>query len=193
MDSLIFLIIIGVLLAFVIGIYNRLVKLRNQVRSGFAQIDVELTRRHDLIPNLVASVQGYMKHERETLDAVVTARNEAAQGLKRTDPTDPVTIKNLATAEATLSSGLGKLFALMENYPDLKANQNMLNLQDKLSATENTLAFSRQAFNDAVMTYNTSCESFPANVFAGFFGFSPAGFFRVDSAEVRDAPDVSFT
>jgi len=193
MDSIILLILIGGTVAFIIGIYNRLIKLRNKVRNGFAQIDVELTRRYDLVPNLVASVQAYMTHERETLDAVVRARNSAAKGLKKTNPDDPGSVAELAMADAALTASLGKLFALMESYPDLKANQNMLTLQRQLATTENKVAFARQAFNDAVNTYNTACESFPANLFTHLFGFTPATFFTLESADQRAAPKVSFT
>jgi LemA protein len=193
MDSIIFLIIIGGAIAFVIGIYNRLIGLRNKVRNGFAQVDVELTRRYDLIPNLVASVQAYMTHERETLDAVVKARNSATKDLQRSNPDNPGSIAELGMADAALTAGLGKLFALMESYPDLKANQNMLTLQGQLATTENKVAFARQAFNDAVNAYNTSCESFPANLFTNLFGFKPAAFFTVESADQRAAPKVAFT
>ena len=193
MDSIIFLIIIGGALALIVGIYNRLVSLRNKVRNGFAQVDVELTRRYDLIPNLVSRVQAYMTHERETLDAVNKARNSATKNLKRSNPDNSDTITELGIADAALTASLSKLFALAESYPDLKANQNMLTLQRQLATTENKVAFARQAFNDSVNTYNTACESFPANLFANLFGFEPASFFKVESADQRSAPKVSFT
>jgi len=193
MGSIIFLVIVLGLIAFVISLYNRLVSLRNRVRNGFSQIDVQLTRRYDLIPNLVESVKGYMAHEKDTLEAVIEARNSAMAGLKNVDPTDPTTIQALAAAETTLGGSLGKLFALVESYPDLKANENMLKLQEELSTTENKVAFARQAFNDAVMTYNTACESFPANIIAGVFRFNPSAFLEIESEEKRAVPDVSFT
>jgi len=193
-----FWILIGiVLLAAVYGvsIYNRLIDLRNRVKNGFSQIDVQLTRRYDLIPNLVEAVKGYMKHERETLEAVITARNAAVAGLKKAaaDPTDPAAIRELSGAEATLGGVLGRLFALAEAYPDLKANQNMLHFQEELTSTENRVAFARQAFNDAVMTYNTARENFPNNIVANMFTFKAAEFLKIDSEEKRAAPQVSFT
>jgi len=193
MDSIFFLIIVGGALALLIGLYNRLVRLRNNVRNGFAQVDVQLTRRYDLIPNLVESVKAYMTHERDTLNAVIKARNSAAKSLKQVNAVDPETVQSLSAAELSLTGSLGKLFALMESYPDLKANQNMLTLQKELSATEGRVALSRRAFNDAVMTYNTACESFPANLIAGFFGFRSTEFFEADETTVRTAPKVSFT
>ena len=155
----IFVAIIVVLVFWAISIYNQLVNLRNRVKNGFSQIDVQLTRRYDLIPNLVEAVKGYMKHERETLEAVINARNAASAGLKAAaaDPTNAKAITELAGAEAALGGALGRLFALSEAYPDLKANQNMMQFQEELSSTENRVAFARQAFNDAVMTYNNGC------------------------------------
>ena len=192
---LIFLGLIVVLAVFGIGIYNRLVNSRNRVKNAFAQIDVQLTRRYDLIPNLVESVKGYMKHERETLEAVINARNAAASGLTaaKADPANADAIKELAAAEATLGGALGRLFALAEAYPDLKANENMLRFQEELASTENKVAFARQAFNDAVLTYNNTRENFPNNIVAGMFRFEPASFLDIESEEKRTVPEVSFT
>ncbi len=177
-----------------IGIYNKLVQLRNRVRNGFSQIDVQLTRRYDLIPNLVEAVKGYMKHERATLEAVIGARNRAASGLKAAaaDPSNAKAIEELAGAEAALGGTLGQLFALVEAYPDLKANQNMLQLQEELGTTENKVAFARQAFNDSVMVYNTASENFPNSIIAGIFGFQLAQFMEIEAEEKREAPQVSF-
>lgn len=192
---LIFLGLIVVLAVFGIGIYNRLINSRNRVKNAFAQIDVQLTRRYDLIPNLVESVKGYMKHERETLEAVINARNAAASGLTaaKADPANADAIKELAAAEATLGGALGRLFALAEAYPDLKANENMLRFQEELASTENKVAFARQAFNDAVLTYNNTRENFPNNIVAGAFRFEPASFLDIESEEKRTVPEVSFT
>jgi LemA protein len=180
---------------FFISIYNRLVNLRNGVKNAFSQIDVQLTRRYDLIPNLVEAVKGYMKHERETLDAVINARNAAVTGLKAAgaNPSDPEAIRQLAGAEAALQGSLGKMFALAEAYPDLKANQNMMQFQEELASTENKVAFARQAFNDAVMTYNNGRENFPNNILAGMFNFNPAEHLEIEAPEKREAPKVSFT
>jgi len=195
MEGLIFLGILFAIAVFFIGIYNKLVNLRNGVKNGFAQIDVQLTRRHDLIPNLVEVAKGYMKHERETLEGVITARNAAVSGLKNAsaNPSDAGSIKELAGAEAMLTGALGKLFALAEAYPDLKANQNMLALQEELSSTENKVAFSRQAFNDTVMSFNNARENFPNNLIANFFNFKPAELLEIETPEKRAVPDVSFT
>src|SRR5690606_17935877 len=178
MELLIIVIILAAVVFWAIAIYNRLVGLRNRVRNAFAQIDVQLTRRYDLIPNLVEAVKGYMGHERGTLEAVINARNAASTQLKQAaiDPSDPNAIRALGEAEATLAGTLGRLFALAEAYPDLKANQNMLHLQEELASTENKVAFARQAFNDSVMTYNTACESFPSNLVAKNFDFKTAEF-----------------
>jgi LemA protein len=194
MSGTIILALIAVMAIFVISLYNRLVGLRNAVKNGFAQIDVQLTRRHDLIPNLVETAKGYMTHERETLEAVITARNTAINGLRQAsaNPSDGAAIQELAGAEAALSGTLGRLFALAESYPDLKANQNMLALQEELSSTENKIAFSRQAFNDAVMSFNIARESFPANFVAGFFNFKEAQQLQIESPEKRAVPNVSF-
>ena len=178
-----------------VGIYNRLVNERNRVRNAFAQIDVQLTRRHDLIPNLVEAVKGYMKHERETLEAVIKARNVAVSALDaaKADPANAGAIQKLGGAESALGSVLGRLFALSEAYPDLKANQNMMQFQEELASTENKVAFSRQAFNDAVMGYNNTAENFPNNVIANTFRFELASFLEIEAEEMRDAPEVSFT
>jgi LemA protein len=179
---------------FVIGVYNRLVAYRNRFKNAFSQIDVQLKRRHDLIPNLVETVKGYMQHERETLEAVVQARN-AAVGATRAaaaSPGDPAAMNSLAGAESQLNGALGRLFALAEAYPDLKANQNMLSLQEELGSTENKVAFARQAYNDAVMQYNTRRETFPDVVVANFFNFTEARLFELDSEKEREAPRVSF-
>ena len=193
-----FLVFLGILAAIVfwaIGIYNRLINQRNRVRNAFAQIDVQLTRRHDLIPNLVEAVKGYMKHERETLEAVINARNSASSSLDaaKSDPANAQAIKELGQSEGALTAALGRLFALSEAYPDLKANQNMMQLQEELASTENKVAFSRQAFNDSVLQYNNSVQNFPNNVIAGFFSFDAASFLEIDSPEKREAPEVDFT
>jgi LemA protein len=191
----IFLAIIVAIILYAIGIYNSLVNFRNRVKNGFAQIDVQLTRRYDLIPNLVEAVKGYMKHERETLDAVISARNTAVSNLEaaKADPSNADAIKKLGAAEGLLGGALGRLFALSEAYPDLKANQNMMQLQEELASTENKVAFSRQAFNDAVLSYNNKVENFPNNIIAGTFRFELASFLDIQSEEKREVPDVAFT
>jgi LemA protein len=178
-----------------IGAYNGLVTLRNRFRNAFAQIDVQLKRRYDLIPNLVEVAKGYLKHERETLEAVIAARNIAASAGARAaaNPGDPAAMQQLVGAEATLTGTLGRLFALSEAYPDLKANQNMAQLTEELTSTENKVSFARQSFNDAVMAYNTRREVFPTNLVAGVFNFGPAEFFQVASEAERQAPKVSFS
>jgi LemA protein len=193
MGWIILAVIAGVIL-FAISIYNRLVAGRNRFKNAFAQIDVQLTRRYDLIPNLVEIAKGYMSHERETLEAVVNARNMAVAGLKAAakDPSDGDAMKNLAQAEQGLSGALGRLFALSEAYPDLKANENMMQLSEELTTTENKVAFARQAYNDAVMLYNTLRESFPNNFFAGWFSFNAAELLEIEDEEKRSAPKVSF-
>ena len=193
-----FLIFLGIIVAIVfwaIGIYNSLVNERNRVRNAFAQIDVQLTRRYDLIPNLVEAVKGYMKHERETLEAVIAARNTAVSSLEaaKADPANAEAIRKLGESEGALGGVLSRLFALSEAYPDLKANQNMMQFQEELASTENKVAFSRQAFNDSVLSYNNTAENFPNNVIAGTFSFDLASFLEIDSEEKRDVPDVSFT
>ncbi len=192
---LVFLAIVAVIVFWAIGMYNRLINERNRVRNGFAQIDVQLTRRHDLIPNLVEAVKGYMKHERETLDAVIAARNSAVRDLDaaKSDPANAEAIRQLGESEGHLGAALGRLFALAEAYPDLKANENMMQFQEELASTENKVAFARQAFNDAVMGYNNSVENFPNNVIAGMFNFQKSSFLEIEAEEMRAAPDVAFT
>ena len=192
---LIFLAIIAAIVMWGVGIYNRLVNERNRVKNAFAQIDVQLTRRYDLIPNLIEAVKGYMKHERETLDAVITARNAASSSLDaaKADPSNALAMQELGASEGALTGALGRLFALSEAYPDLKANQNMMQFQEELTSTENKVAFSRQAFNDTVLQYNNSVQNFPNNLIAGFFSFALASFLEIDSEEKRDVPEVSFT
>lgn len=177
-----------------VGLYNRLVSLRNRFKNAFAQIDVQLTRRYDLIPNLVETAKGYMKHERETLEAVINARNQAASAAKQASsaPQDAGAIQKLIGAEGVLTGALGRMFALMENYPDLKANENMMQLSEELTSTENRVAFARQAFNDSVTTYNISRESFPARLIASTFGFQPASLLEIEDSKKREAPQVSF-
>jgi LemA protein len=191
---IILLVVLFILIAWSVSIYNKLVALRNRFKNAFAQIDVQLKRRYDLIPNLVEIAKSYMKHERETLEAVIQARNMAQQAEKQAaaQPDDPAAIRNLMGAEQTLTGSLGKLFALSENYPDLKANQNMMQLSEELSSTENKIAFARQAFNDSVMNYNTYREMFPNTMFAGMFGFAPAQQFIIENEAERVAPKVSF-
>ncbi len=179
----------------VMGAYNGLVTLRNRFKNAFAQIDVQLKRRYDLIPNLVETVKGYMKHERDTLEAVIQARNAASSAGTRAaaNPGDPAAMQQLMGAEAALTGTLGKLFALSEAYPDLKANQNMAQLMEELASTENKVSFARQAYNDAVMAYNTKREVFPSNLIAGTFNFGPAELFQVTNEAERAAPKVAFT
>ena len=191
------LVILGIAAAVIlygIVLYNNLVSLRNRVKNGFSQIDVQLTRRHDLIPNLVEAVKGYMSHERGTLDDVVRARNVAVTGLQNAaaDPSNPEAIKQLGAAEGALNGALGRLFALAEAYPDLKASQNMMQFQEELASTENKVAFARQAFNDAVMNYNNGCESFPSSIVANNFNFRTAEFLEIEAPEKREVPEVSF-
>lgn len=188
------LVVLFVVIAWFVGTYNGLVKMRNRVRNAFSQIDVQLKRRHDLIPNLVETAKGYLSHERETLEAVIAARNSAEGARERaaSDPSDGGAMRTLAQAEAGLSGVLGRLFALSEAYPDLKANQNMMQLSEELSSTENKIAFSRQAFNDAVLTYNNKCEMLPSNIVAGMFSFRRAEFFEVEDTSERDPVKVQF-
>ena len=199
MSPLIVIVIVVVLAivvgAVVVGIYNRLVALRNRYQNAFAQIEVQLKRRYDLIPNLVEVARGYMKHERETLEAVIQARNQAAGGLQKAaqNPGDPSAIQGLAAAEGALAGTLGRLFALAESYPDLKANQNMMQLSEELTSTENKVSFARQAFNDAVTQYNTYKQSFPPVVFAGMFGHGQdATLLEFKGEPIQQAPKVSF-
>jgi LemA protein len=189
------LILLAVVALFFIGVYNRLVTARNAFKNAFAQIDVQLTRRYDLIPNLVEVAKGYLKHERETLEAVINARNTALAGLKAaaSDPGNAAAVQQLAGAETALTGALGRLFALAEAYPDLKANQNMMQLSEELTSTENKVAFARQAYNDAVMTYNNTRETFPNNIVAGMFSFQPAQLLDISKPEAREPPKVSFT
>jgi LemA protein len=190
------IVVILLLLAIVaIGMYNGLVTLRNRYKNAYSQIDVQLKRRYDLIPNLVETAKGYLKHERETLEAVIKARNVAyAAGQQAAgSPGDRAAMAALGGAEGQLSGALGRLFAVAEAYPDLKANQNMMALQEELSATENRISFARQAYNDAVMTYNTQREVFPTTIIASMFNFQEAHLFEIEQAEERTAPKVSFT
>ncbi|MEM7515540.1 MAG: LemA family protein [Planctomycetota bacterium] len=189
-----FLLFIGLPLFLGVGGYNKLVQLRNRFKNGFAQIDVQLKRRYDLIPNLVETAKTYMSHERETLEAVISARNQAHSMEQKAaaDPTDPNAMRALAGAESQLGGAMGRLFAVMESYPDLKANQNMMQLTEELTSTENKVAFARQAYNDSVMNYNTARESFPSNLIAGFFNFDAAESFEITEAAEREAPKVSF-
>jgi LemA protein len=181
--------------AIVTGIFNRLVTYRNRYKNAFSQIEVQLKRRHDLIPNLVETVKGYLKHERATLEAVIAARNQAAGGLQRAarDPGDAEAIKNLAAAEGALTGAVGRIFALAESYPDLKANQNMMQLTEELRSTENRVAFARQAFNDSVTAYNTYKQTFPAVIFAGMFGHGQDGaLLEFEGEPIQQVPKVSF-
>ncbi len=188
--------IILVLGATVMGIYNKLVAFKNRYQNAFAQIEVQLKRRYDLIPNLVETVKGYMAHERETLEAVIQARNQAVSGLQRaaSDPGDPNAIKNLASAEGVLGGALGRLMVLSEAYPDLKASENMKQLTEELTSTENKVSFARQSFNDAVTAYNIYRQSFPPVIFTGMFGHTrDASLLEFDSAAIAEAPKVSFS
>jgi LemA protein len=187
--------IVVVLIVMCVGLYNSLVTLRNRFKNAFSQIDVQLKRRYDLIPNLVETVKGYMTHERETLDAVIQARSNAMSASDRAagNPGDPAAMKMLASAEGLLSGALGRIFALSESYPDLKANQNMLALQEELGSTENRIAFARQAFNDAVTAYNIAREKFPNSIIATMFNFTAAELLEsTETPEERKAPKVSF-
>ena len=193
---IVYLVVIAAIGLYVASLFNRLVALKNRFKNAFAQIEVQLKRRYDLIPNLVETAKGYIKHERETLEAVVQARNTAASGLSRAhaDPGDAEAIKSLSQAEGQLAGALGRLNVVMEAYPDLKANQNMMQLSEELTSTENRVAFARQAFNDAVMEYNTYKQSFPQNVFAGMFGHAQDATLLEfeDHAQIQAAPKVSF-
>lgn len=195
MSLLILLAVVVLLALWAIGVYNGLIGARNAYKNAFAQIDVQLTRRHDLIPNLVETAKGYLKHERETLEAVISARNQAvtAQQAAAANPGDPAAMQQLGGAENALTQTLGRLFALSEAYPDLKANQTMQQLMEELTSTENRVSFARQAFNDGVMSYNTLREQFPGNLIANNFGFQPAAFLEIESAEKRAVPQVKFT
>jgi LemA protein len=196
---IIVLIVLGVialgLVFWVIGAYNGLVTLRNRFKNAFAQIDVQLKRRYDLIPNLVETAKGYLKHERETLEAVIQARNVAASAAKAAaaNPADAAAMKGLGGAESGLAGALSRLMMVVEQYPDLKANQNMMQLTEELTSTENKISFSRQAYNDSVMTFNTRREVFPTNLIAGMFNFAAAELFQIENAAEREAPKVKFT
>ena len=195
---LLVVIVIGALLLFavlfVVGLYNKLVALRNRFKNAYAQIDVQLKRRYDLIPNLVETAKGYLKHERGTLEAVIAARNAASSANVRAaaNPGDPAAMQQLVAAEGSLTGALGRLFALAEAYPDLKANQTMAQLMEELTSTENKVSFARQAYNDSVMVYNTQREVFPSSIIAGMFNFAPAELFVIDKPEQREAPKVQF-
>jgi LemA protein len=193
---LLFLLALVVVLAlFVVGIYNRLVALRNRFKNAFAQIDVQLKRRYDLIPNLVETAKGYLKHERETLENVIKARNIAytASQAAAADPANAAAVKSLLGAESGLTGALSRLMAVSEAYPDLKANQNMMQLTEELTSTENKISFARQAYNDSVMVYNTTRETFPNVVFAPMFGFTAAQLFQIEDQAEREAPKVTFS
>jgi len=192
---LVIVVLLVVVLGSVVGIYNKLVTMRNRYKNAYAQIDVQLKRRYDLIPNLVETAKGYIKHERETLEAVTAARNiaYAASKAAAANPGDAAAMKNLASAETGLGGTLSRLMMVSEAYPDLKANQNMMQLTEELTSTENKISFARQAYNDSVMTYNTDREVFPSNLIAGMFNFGAAELFVIDKPEQKDAPKVSFT
>ena len=198
----IFLIALGILAAIVVilglwaaSIYNALVTLRNRFKNAFAQIDVQLKRRYDLIPNLVETAKGYLKHEHETLEAVIKARNiaQSAAQSAAANPADANAMRGLGAAETGLTGALSRLMVVSEAYPELKANQNMMQLTEELTSTENKISFARQAYNDSVMTYNTTRETFPNVIFAGMFGFLPAELFKVEDPTERNAPKVQFT
>src|SRR6478672_9031331 len=195
MAGWILLIIVIAVVVWAVAIYNGLVALRNRFKNAFAQIDVQLKRRYDLIPNLVETAKGYLKHERETLEAVIRARNSAVSGLAaaKANPGDPAAMQQLGGAENVLTQSLGRLFALSESYPDLKANQNMMQLSEELSSTENKVAFARQAYNDSVMSYNNRREMFPGSVVANMFQFQPAELLKIESETKREVPKVQFT
>lgn len=192
--GMIFLGVIVAVILYGVALYNKLVGLRNGVKNGFAQIDVQLTRRYDLIPALIESVKGYMKHERETLEAVIKARNAAVNGLQSAaaDPVNAQAITDLSGADNALTGMLGRLFALSEAYPDLKANENMRDFQEQLTTTENKVSFARQAFNDAVMSYNNGIEMFPGSLIAGWFKYMPSAFLEIESETKREMPEVKF-
>jgi len=194
--ALVVLVLIAVIIvAFVVGIYNKLVTMRNRHKNAYAQIDVQLKRRYDLIPNLVETAKGYMAHERNTLEAVIAARNVAYAASKSaaSNPGDATAMKSLVSAESGLGGALSRLMVVSEQYPDLKANQNMMQLTEELTSTENKISFARQAYNDSVMVYNTDREVFPSNLIANTFNFTPAELFVVDKPEQKDAPKVSFS
>lgn len=189
-------VVLLLIIMLVIGMYNKLVSLKNRFKNAFSQIEVQLQRRYDLIPNLVETAKGYMKHERETLEAVIAARNQAMAGLKAASGSvgEAGAMQSLSSAEGNLGGALGRLFAVMESYPDLKANQNMMQLSEELTSTENKVAFSRQAYNDAATAYNEYRQSFPPVVFAGMLGHgSDATLLSFESEKIAQAPKVSFS
>lgn len=190
----VFVFILVALALWAIGVYNRLIQLRNRFKNAFAQIDVQLKRRYDLIPNLVETAKGYLTHEKETLENVIQARNMAssAREAAAAHPESVAKMQELKASEGRLAGALTGFFALSEAYPDLKANQNMMQLSEELTSTENKISFARQAFNDAVMVYNTTREQFPAVLLAGTFGFTPAEFFEIEEQAQKEAPKVSF-
>ena len=192
--AIVLLVVVLGLAGFVVGVYNKLVTMRNRYKNAYAQIDVQLKRRYDLIPNLVEIAKGYIKHERETLENVTKARNIAyvASQAAAANPGDSGAMKNLVSAESGLAGTLSRLMMVSEQYPDLKANQNMMQLTEELTSTENKISFARQAYNDSVMVYNTDREVFPSNLIAGMFNFGAAELFVVDKPEQKDAPKVSF-
>jgi LemA protein len=196
MNTLVIILIVVAILVIpvllVIGLYNGLVKLRNRYKNAFAQIDVQLKRRYDLIPNLVETVKSFMQHERETLEAVIQARNAATSAREHASPADGSSMQTLASADSGLGGALGRLFALSESYPELRSNQNMLQLQEELTSTESKVAFARQAYNDAVMHFNNKLEMFPSNLIAGFFNFVPATTFEVSDDAERESVVVKF-
>jgi LemA protein len=192
---LVLLAIVVVVVLWIVSLYNRLVGSRNGYKNAFAQIDVQLKRRYDLIPNLVETAKGYIKHERETLEAVIKARNSAVSAVQAAaaNPGDASAMRGLAGAEGAVTASLGRLFAVAESYPDLKANQNMMQLSEELTSTENKVAFARQAYNDSVMSYNNQREMFPGSIIAGMFSFQSAQLLELDEPAARQAPKVSFT
>ncbi|MFT6034023.1 MAG: LemA protein [Arenicella sp.] len=191
--TILIILFVGLIL-YGVGMYNKLVAGRNNYKNSFAQIDVQLTRRHDLIPNLVETAKGYMSHEKDTLEAVINARNSAVNGLDnaKADPTNPAAIKQLGQAEQGLSGALGRLFALSESYPDLKANENMMQLSEELTTTENKVSFARQAYNDTVMMYNNLREQFPSNFLANWFQFKSAELLELEDEAMKQVPKVEF-
>ena len=193
--AIVLLVVVIGAVGFIVGIYNKLVTMRNRYKNAYAQIDVQLKRRYDLIPNLVETAKGYIKHERETLEAVTAARNiaYAASKAAAANPGDATAMKSLAAAETGLGGTLSRLMMVSEAYPDLKANQNMMQLTEELTSTENKISFARQAYNDSVMIYNTDREVFPSNLIAGMFNFGAAELFVIDKPEQKDAPKVSFS
>ena len=193
--AIVLLVVVLGIFGFIAGMYNKLVTMRNRYKNAYAQIDVQLKRRYDLIPNLIETAKGYIKHERETLEAVTAARNIAYAAAKAAaaNPGDASVMKNLTAAESGLGGTLSRLMMVSEAYPDLKANQNMMQLTEELTSTENKISFARQAYNDSVMTYNTDREVFPSNIIAGMFNFSAAELFVIDKPEQKDAPKVSFS